>query len=98
MSQVQDDGKERVIAYGSRVLTKPERQYCVTHRKILAVVNFLQHFRPYLLGRHFTLRSDHGLLTWLRNFKELEGQLAHWLEKLQEYDFIIIHWPGSEAL
>ena len=95
LSQVQDDDHERVIAYGSKVLSKPERRYCVTHRELLAVVNFLQHFRPYLLGRHFTLRSDHGSLTWLCNFKEPEGQLARWLEKLQECDFTIVHRPGQ---
>ena len=95
LSQEQDDGQERVIAYGSRVLSKAERRYCVTRRELLAVVYFLQHFRPYLLGRHFTLRSDHGSLTWLRNFKEPEGQLARWLEKLQEYDFTIVHRPGQ---
>ena len=43
-SQVKDDGKEQVIAYGSRVLSKPERRYCVTRHELLAVVNFLQHF------------------------------------------------------
>ena len=95
LSQVQDDGQERVIAYGSRVLSKAERRYCVTRRELLAVVYFLQHFRPYLLGRHFTLRTDHGSLTWLRNFKEPEGQQARWLEKLQEYDFTIVHRPGQ---
>ena len=95
LSQEQDDGQERVIAYGSRILSKAERRYCVTRRELLAVVYFLQHFRPYLLGRHFTLRSDHGSLTWLRNFKEPEGQLARWLEKLQEYDFTIVHRPGQ---
>ena len=86
LSQEQDDGQERVIAYGSRVLSKAERRYCVTHRELLAVVYFLQHFQPYLLGRHFTLRSDHGSLTWVRNF-------TRWLEKLQEYDFTIVHQP-----
>ena len=95
LSQVQDDGKERVIAYGSRVLSKAERRYCVTRRELLAVVYFLQHFRPYLLGRHFTMRTDHGSLSWLKNFREPEGQLARWLEKLQEFDFTIVHCPGQ---
>ena len=39
LSQLQDDGTERVIAYASHVLTKPERRYCVTRRELLAVVN-----------------------------------------------------------
>ena len=33
---------------------------------------------------------------WLQNFKELEGQLARWLECLQEYDFEIIHHRGRK--
>ena len=96
LSQEQPDGTERVVAYASRVLTKAERRYCVTRQELLAVVVFLQHFRPYLLGRHFTLRTDHGSLVWLRNFKEPEGQLARWLEKLQEFDFSVVHRPGRK--
>ena len=94
LSQIQEDGNEKVIAYASRVLSKPERQYCVTRRELLAVVTFLKHFRHYLLGRRFTVRTDHGSLTWLQNFREPEGQLARWIERLQQYNFTIIHRPG----
>ena len=97
LSQV-EDGKETVIAYASRVLTKAERAYCVTRRELLAVVTFIQHFRVYLLGRHFVIRTDHGSLTWLRSFRNPEGQLARWLEQLQEYDFDIVHRPGRKHL
>ena len=38
LSQVDEEGRERVVAYGSRSLTKPERRYCVTRRELLAVV------------------------------------------------------------
>ncbi len=96
LSQVDDDGQERAIAYASRVLSKAERKYCVTRRELLAVVVFLREFRPYVTGRHFTLRTDHGSLTWLRNFRDPEGQLARWLEILQEFDFTIIHRHGSK--
>ena len=91
LSQTTDDATERVIAYASRALSKLEHQYCVRRRELLAVVYFVQHFRPYLLGNQFTLRTDHGSLNWLRNFKQPEGQLARWLEKLQEYTFFIEH-------
>ncbi|KAL5496456.1 hypothetical protein EMCRGX_G012740 [Ephydatia muelleri] len=50
--------------------------------------------RQYLLGREFTLRTDHGSLVWIRNFKEPEGQLARWLERLQEYNFTVVHRQG----
>ena len=49
-----------------------------------------------MTGRRFQLRTDHGSLVWLRNFKEPEGQLARWLECLQEYDFEIVHRWGRK--
>ena len=57
LSQVQD-GEERVIAYGSRVLTKAERNYCCTRHEMLAMVHFTKYFKPYLLGRRFTVIVD----------------------------------------
>jgi hypothetical protein len=95
LSQVDSEGREQVVAYGSRALTKTERRYCVTRSELLAVVVFTRHYRPYLTGQKFLLRTDHGSLTWLRNFKEPEGQLARWLEQLQELDFVIIHRRGK---
>ena len=62
LSQVQEDGSEKVIAYGSRLMTKIERRYCATRRELLSVVTFVKQFHPYLLGRHFTLWTDHGSL------------------------------------
>jgi hypothetical protein len=95
LSQKDDEGRERVIAFASRSLSKAERRYCVTRRELLAVVVFTQHFRPYLLGREFTLRTDHGSLTWLQSFRDPEGQLARWLEKLQQFNFNIVHRQGK---
>lgn len=95
LSQKLDDGLEHVVSYASRALSKAERRYSVTRKELLAVVTFLRHFRPYLLGRRFKLRTDHSSLLWLRSFKEPEGQLARWLEQLEEYDFEIIHRQGK---
>ena len=67
----------------------------MTRRKLLAVVTFVKHFRTYLLGNKFTLRTDHGSLTCLCNFRDPEGQLARWIELLQEYDFDIVHCQGK---
>lgn len=93
LSQVQQ-GSERVLAYGSRKLSKTEQNYCTTRRELLAVVEFTSHFRQYLLGRPFTVRTDHSSLRWLTRMKEPEGQLVRWLERLGEYDLEIIHRPG----
>ncbi|KAK2899766.1 hypothetical protein Q8A73_012895 [Channa argus] len=87
---------DAMVAYYSCSLSRPERNYCVTRRELLAVVLAVRHFRPYLLGTRFTLRTDHASLTWLLNFKQPEGQVARWLEILQEYDFDIQHRPGRQ--
>jgi len=72
LSQKQE-GKEKVIAYYSRILNKSERNYCVTRCELLAIVNSLKFFRHYLLGRKVLIRTDHVSLKWLMSFRELEG-------------------------
>ena len=93
LSQVQD-GVEKVVSYYSKTFSKPERQYCVTRKELLAVVSSIKNFHHYLYGRHFLVRSDHGALRWLINFKNPEGQIARWLEVLGTYDFEIQHRAG----
>jgi hypothetical protein len=95
LSQEQD-GQEKPILFFSRALTKEERNYCVTRRELLAVISAVKHCRHYLLGDHFLIRSDHGSLRWLLNFKNPDGQIARWLEVLGEYDFQIQHRPGTK--
>lgn len=95
LSQLGENGSERVVAYGSRCLNKQERNYCTTRKEMLAVVFFTRQFRHFLLGRHFTVRTDHQSLRWLQNFREPEGQVARWQEQLQEFDFDCVHRPGS---
>ena len=94
LSQEQD-GRESVIAYASKTLKNTERNYCVTRRELLAVVTFVKHFRPYLYGRKFIVRTDHGSLRWLLNFQNPEGQVARWIQVLGEYDYQVVHRPGK---
>jgi len=95
LSQIQDD-QERVVAYASQSLSSTQRKYCTTRKELLALVTFMNHFRFYLLGRHFLVRTDHNSLTWLMRFKNLEGQLARWLEAISQFDFRILHRSGKD--
>jgi len=61
----------------------------------LTIVSSIKSFHHYLYGRKFLIRTDHVSLRWLMSFKELEGQLARWLERLQQYEFKIIHRKGE---
>ena len=88
------DGEEKVICYYSKCLSRSERKYCTTRKELLSVVLAVKHFHHYLIGNHFTVRSDHGSLQWLMRFKNCEGQIARWIETLSAYTFIIIHRAG----
>ena len=90
------DGDEKVIAYASRVLEDRERRYSTTKKEMLAMVYAIKHFRHYLYGKPFTVRTDHNALKWLQSFKEPEGQVARWLETLAQYNYKIEHRPGKK--
>lgn len=68
--------------------------YCVNCQELLAVVVTLQHFRPYLNGQRFWLHTNHASLTRHLTFKDPEGQIACWLEQLQDYMFSVEHQVG----
>ena len=95
ISQRQQWG-ERVIAYASKTLSKSQRNYSATKRELFAIVYFTQHFRNYLLGQKFLIVTDHRALTWLYSFKEPDGLLARWIEKLGQFDFEIKHEAGKK--
>lgn len=90
--QIDKEGKEVVIVYASRSLSKAEKRYCVTRKDLLAVVSFVKY---YLYGRKFKVRTDYGSLRWLMRFKK-PGQLTRWLEVLSEFDIEIVHRPGVQ--
>ena len=93
LSQIQD-GEERVIHYGSFVLSPSQRNYCTTHQELLAAVHFTREYCHYLLGWQFVICTDHSSLTWLMRFQHMEGMIACWLEELSQYDMIVQHWLG----
>ena len=94
LSQDQD-GREVVLAYASRTLSKPERNYDVTRRELLAVVYGLKMYRQYLLGRQFVIRTDHSALQSLRRTPEPIGQQARWQTFIEQFTFVIMHRPGT---
>lgn len=67
----------------------------VLYHTLLAIIRFTRQYRHYLLGRRFLLRTDHNSLVWLTRLKNIEGQLARWLEELSQFDVSIVHRAGS---
>ena len=95
LSQVDAFGHDHVISYASRSLSDRESKFSATEKEILAIIFAVDHFRAYLLGKKFTLVTDHSALRWLHSI-EAKGRLERWVMELQEYDFEVRHRPGPE--
>ena len=59
-------------------------------------MTFSRQFYNYLLGHKFIIRMDHNCLFWLMSFKNLQGQLAHWLQDMSQYYFQILYRQGKK--
>jgi hypothetical protein len=92
--QLNEEGKEYVIAYASRGNNKAKSNYSSYKGECLAIVCAIIHFKPYIYGTKFTLYTDHQPIKWLMTNDKLIGKLARWVLILQEYEFEVIYRPS----
>ena len=92
-----DTGLEHPVGFFSRALTGSERNYGAYELEMYAVVRAVEHFRMFLLGRDFLLRTDHAALgKLLRRDLPPTSRVERWILRLSEYVFRIEHKPGVE--
>lgn len=89
------NNQEHVIAYASRTLSQPEKNYHTTEKECLAIVWGVKKMRPYLEGYPFTVITDHQALSRLRTHENPSGRLARWVIFLQQFDMKIEYRKGS---
>jgi hypothetical protein len=71
-------GQDKPIAHASRTLNSAEQNYSTIEKELTAIVWACKHFRPYLLGRTFTIVTDHKPLTWMIKVKDQNSRLMRW--------------------
>ena len=88
------------IAYASKSLTDTETRYANIERELLAILFACQLFNTYVLGRPFTVESDHKPLEMIhqKSLASAPPQLQRMLLQLQRYDVTIRYRPGKEML
>ncbi|KAG1928789.1 interleukin-1 receptor accessory protein-like 1-A, partial [Pimephales promelas] len=98
LSQEQDGGLRRPVAYASRGLRLTERNmdnYSAMKLELLALKwAVTDKFRDYLLGAKFTVLTDNNPLCYLRTAK-LGAVEQRWAAQLALFDFTIEYRPGT---
>ncbi|XP_041787294.1 uncharacterized protein K02A2.6-like [Anopheles merus] len=95
------DGSMKAVQHASRTLAPAELNYGQPEKEALALVYAVTKFHKYLLGRHFTLLTDHKPL--LSIFGSMKGiplhtanRLQRWALTMLNYDFEIQHVSTNE--
>ena len=91
MSQFDKDSHDYPVYYYSHTLQPAEKNWTVTERECLAVIEAVKYFRVYVHGVKFTVVTDHLSLKWLWTLREPEGCLARWAIALQSFNYKIVH-------
>ena len=92
------DGKLRVIAYGSRTLSPAEKNYNMHSGKLefLALKwAICVKFRDYLFyAPHFTVYTDNNPLTYMMSTAKLNAVGHRWVGELADFRFDVKYRPG----
>ena len=99
LAHTMQDGTERPIAYASRTLSTPERNYSQIEKEGLAVVYSVKKFHQYLFGKHVTIVTDHkpllGLLSETVPIPVMAAaRIQRWALILAAYDYTLLYRSG----
>jgi len=94
--QKQTDSRLHPISYYSRKTSKEEAKYHSYELEVLAIVCTLERFRVYLIGIHFTIKTDCNSLKLLADKKEMSPRIGRWFMKLTEFNYKIEYMSGGK--
>ncbi|OWZ12809.1 hypothetical protein PHMEG_00013970 [Phytophthora megakarya] len=96
------DGRERVIAYASKLLVGSEKNWIhkedgTSEIECWGIVWATRKFRCYLDRQEFDLFTDHKALTWVfnENNRTTNAKLARWAMELSQLRFKVFHKAGT---
>ncbi len=88
-------GEEHPVMYISRKLTPAETHYAAVEKEALAIKWAILELKYYLLGRTFTLVTDHAPLQWMARAKDTNAHVTRWFLALQDFHFMLQHRAGT---
>ncbi|GBG61020.1 hypothetical protein CBR_g18615 [Chara braunii] len=83
----QEGPKLGPVEYMSKKMPSQKLAKSTYEKELYVVYKAQTHWRHYLLGRFFILRTDHQTLRWMRTQPVLSDALKRWIEVIEQYDF-----------
>ena len=98
LSQYDDDGVLRPVAFMSKKMIPAECNYEIYDKELLAVVRAFEEWTPELesVDEPVNVRSDHKNLEYFMSTKKLNVRQARWSEFLSRFPFVIEYVPGRK--
>ena len=69
----------KAIYYASKTFNEAQENYSTTEKEMLAIVFACEKFRPYILGSHVIIHTDHAAIKYLMEKKEAKLRLNRWV-------------------
>ncbi|XP_062541853.1 uncharacterized protein K02A2.6-like [Armigeres subalbatus] len=101
--QENPNNSPRIISFASKALTDTEKRYAQNQREALATVWAVEHFSFFLLGRHFTLRTDAQGVAFILNRSRENSKRAltradGWALRLSPYNYEVQFIRGRDNI
>ncbi|XP_038979199.1 uncharacterized protein LOC120109538 [Phoenix dactylifera] len=88
--------QKRPLAFLSKALGPMKKAWGTYARELLALVHAVKVWRPYLLGKKFTIITDQQALRHLLEQKIVTPDQQKFLVKLLGFEYDIVYQPGKE--
>lgn len=98
LKQVQPDGKEKPVAYFSKKLNGSQKKKKAIYLECLAIVEAVRYWQYWLIGKSFTVYTDHKPLENLNLKCRTDEELGDLTYYLSQYDFQIKYAPGKQNI